>query len=691
LIMAEQKASDYDDTDKLCVNNIGVLAADMVQKANSGHPGAPMGMAAIAHVLWTKIMNASSANSSWVNRDRFVLSNGHACALQYVMLHLSGYKVKMDDLKQFRQLNSITPGHPENVMTDGVELSTGPLGQGIAQAVGLAIASKYAQSMFGDTIINNKVYVLCGDGCMQEGVASEASSLAGHLQLNNLVLIYDDNDIQIDGSTNLAFTENVGERYKAYGWRVMYVEDGNTDLAGLEEAILAAKASEDKPTLICVKTKIGYKSTKEGTHKVHGSPLGDEALKHYKTQMGFDPEKTFVVDKAVYERYQGTFVKRGAEAEAQWNAARKEWAEKNPDLEKVLDRLLKGQLPADWEKALPQYDENSKPSASRNINGEVLNAIAKVMPELIGGAADLTPSTKTALKCSHDFQAASRDGRYLRFGVREFGMFAIGNGISAFGMNMIPFTATFLTFLTYGYGAVRVGALSHLRHIYVMTHDSVLLGEDGPTHQPVEVLACTRSLPNILTFRPCDGNEIVESWKVMLRQEGPSVIALSRQTINTKLVSKYTKNTAGKGVQNGCYILNEGDEEKAKTPDVIVMSSGSEVELCLEAAEALAGELTVRVVSAACLELFDAQDVKYRESVLVPGTLVISVEASSPYGWNKYAHKSFGVPGWGKSAPLKSIREDYGFTAEAVTKNIKDTVAKCKGKEMPLLPTLWPY
>jgi len=303
----------------------------------------------------------------------------------------------------------------------------------------------------------------------------------------------------------------------------------------------------------------------------------------------------------------------------------------------------------------------------------------------------LTPSTKTALKCSHDFQAATRDGRYVRFGVREFGMFAIGNGISAYGVNLIPFTATFLVFLTYGYGAVRVGALSHLRHIYVMTHDSVLLGEDGPTHQPVETLACARSLPNMLTFRPCDGNEIGETWKIMLAQHGPSVICLSRQTINTKLVSKYTKNTAAKGVANGAYILNENDEEKAKTPDVIVISSGSEVELALEAAETLAAELTVRVVSAVCLELFDAQDIKYRESVLVPGTLVISLEASSPYGWTKYAHKSFGVPAWGKSAPLKSIRADYGFTAGQVTKNIQDAVAASKDKELPLLPTLWPF
>merc|ERR1719242_2237888 len=497
---------------------------------------------------------------------------------------------------------------------------------------------------------------------MQEGVAAEASSLAGHLQLNNLVVIYDDNDIQIDGSTNLAFTEDVGKRYEAYGWDVLYVADGNTDLPAVEAAILKAKASKDKPTLICVKTN-----------------------------MGFDPEQTFVALKEVYDRYKETFVARGAAAEAQWNETREAWAKDNVEQNKLLQRMLEGKMPDNWEAVLPKYDENSKPAASRNINGEVLNAIAQVMPELIGGAADLTPSTKTALKCSHDFQADSRNGRYLRFGVREFGMFAIGNGISAYGVNMIPFTATFLTFLTYGYGAVRVGALSHLRHIYVMTHDSVLLGEDGPTHQPVEVLACTRSLPNILTFRPCDGNEIAETWKVMLNREGPSVIALSRQTINTKLVSKYTKNGAAKGVHNGCYVMNEADDDEKAKPDVIVISSGSEVELALEAAETLAKEMKVRVVSATCLELFDAQDLKYRQSVLIPGTLVISLEASSPYGWNKYAHKSVGVPAWGKSAPLKSIREDYGFNAKAFTQTVKDAVAQSKDKEMPLLPTLWPF
>eukprot|EP01083_Nonionella_stella_P069017 183680_1 len=690
--MAEQK-STFDDIDELCVRNIGVFAADVVQKANSGHPGAPMGMAAIAHVLWSKILTANSGNSAYPNRDRFILSNGHACALLYTMLHLCGYKVSMDDLKSFRQLNSVTPGHPENFMTDGVECSSGPLGQGIAQAVGQAIASKYVASMFGSDLFNNKVYVFCGDGCMQEGVASEASSLAGHLKLNNLILIYDDNSITIDGKTDLSFTEDVGKRYEAYGWNVLSVDNGNKDLAAIETALNAARDCADKPTLICVKTVIGFGCTKENTHGVHGSPLGDVALKDYKKKMGFKEEETFVIDEKVRKRYEDTFMKRGKEAEAAWNAKKDAFDKQFPEKGKLLDRLLRGELPANWEDVLPKYDETYKPNATRSINGEVLNAICAVIPEIVGGAADLTPSTKTQLKCSHDFQAATNDGRYLRFGVREFGMFAIANGIASFGCNLVPFTATFLNFLTYGYGALRLGALSHLRHVYVMTHDSVLLGEDGPTHQPVEVIASCRVLPNVLTFRPCDGNEIAAVWRIMLnRADGPSVICLSRQKVNTNLVSRYTKDgRAAKGVQNGLYVLS--NEEEKDDPDAIVIATGSEVELALEAAESLAKKdapLKVRVVSGVCCELFDKMDLKYRESVLKPNTPVISVEAASPFGWSKYAHKSIGVEGFGCSAPLANIRQKFGFTAESVVNNVVETVKIWKDKQVPLLPTLYP-
>jgi len=684
--MAESKSEDFDDIDDLCIRNIGVFAADVVQKANSGHPGAPMGMAAIAHILWTKIMNANSANPKYVNRDRFVLSNGHGCALQYTMLHLAGYNVKMDDLKAFRQLNSITPGHPENDLTQGVECSTGPLGQGIAQAVGQAIASKYVQSVFGAELFNNRIYVFCGDGCMQEGVASEAASLAGHLKLNNLCLIYDDNDIQIDGGTDLAFTENVAKRFEAYNWNVLSVADGNKDYKAILESINKSKECKDKPTLICIKTKIGYGSKKEGSEKAHGSPLGDECLKEYKKKMGFDPEQTFVIKDEVYKRYQDSFIKRGKDEEDKWNKLKEEYCKKFPEKAKLLDRLLTGKLPEKWEECLPKYDENTPKNATRSINGAILNEIVKVIPEIIGGAADLTPSTKTQLKCSHDFQATSYDGRYLRFGVREFGMFAIGNGIASYGLNLIPFTATFLNFLTYGYGAVRLGALSHFRQIYIMTHDSVLLGEDGPTHQPVEVIPSTRALPNILTFRPCDGNEINETWKIMLNNtNGPSVICLSRQKINVNIVSKYTKTTSQDGVKNGAYVLND-----CKEPDVIAIATGSEVELALEAAESLKSELNVRVVSAVCLELFEKQDIKYKESILKPNVLVVSLEASSPYGWSKYAHKSFGVPAFGKSAPLAKVREDFGFTAKAFANNIQQTVKLWKDKQVPLLPVLYP-
>eukprot|EP00484_Ammonia_sp_Unknown_P021391 CAMPEP_0197043732 /NCGR_PEP_ID=MMETSP1384-20130603/19927_1 /TAXON_ID=29189 /ORGANISM="Ammonia sp." /LENGTH=671 /DNA_ID=CAMNT_0042475077 /DNA_START=81 /DNA_END=2093 /DNA_ORIENTATION=+ len=670
--MAEEKVT-FDETDELCVRNIGTFCADVVEKANSGHPGAPMGMAAIAHVLFSKVLNASSSNASFANRDRFILSNGHACSLQYTMLHLCGYNVKMSDLQSFRQLGSITPGHPENHQTEGVEISTGPLGQGIAQAVGLAIAGKYAQSQFGEELFNHKIYVFCGDGCMQEGVASEASSLAGHLQLDNLILIYDDNHIQIDGNTDLAFTESVSQRYQAYGWNVVFVDDGNKDLNAIHAAIKTARDdSKGKPTLIQIRTHIGYGSTKQDTHGVHGAPLGGDALKDYKKTMGFDTEQTFVIKDEVYKRYQDTFVARGKAVEAKWNELKQQFCQKQPEKGKLLDRLLSGKLPENWMDALPKFDENSKKDATRSINGAVLNAIAKVVPELIGGAADLTPSTKTQLKCSHDFQANSRDGRYLRFGVREFGMFAIGNGIAAYGLNLVPFTSTFLNFLTYGYGAVRLGALSHLRQIYIMTHDSVLLGEDGPTHQPVEVIPSVRALPNALLLRPADGNEINECWKIMLnRVDGPSVICLSRQTVNTNLVSKYTKVKSADGVKCGAYVLSEEE----KDADVILLATGSEVELALEAAQIL-DSLNVRVVSAVCLELFEQQDMKYKQSVIKPNTLVISLEASSTYGWQRYAHKSFGIDEFGRSAPISAIRQHFGLTGKLFAENITQTVQK---------------
>jgi len=404
--------------------------------------------------------------------------------------------------------------------------------------------------------------------------------------------------------------------------------------------------------------------------------------------MGFKEEETFVVADKVYQRYKDTFIQRGKEEQKKWNLKKDEFVKKFPEKGKVLERLLNGTLPEKWQDVLPAFDETSKPNATRSINGQILNEIVKVIPEIIGGAADLTPSTKTQLACSHDFQAKSYDGRYLRFGVREFAMFAVSNGIASFGCNLIPFTATFLNFLTYGYGAVRLGALSHLRQIYIMTHDSVLLGEDGPTHQPVEVIPSCRALPNLYTFRPCDGNEIVETWKIMLsRNNGPSVICLSRQKVNTNLTGKYTKTASKKGVENGLYILKEVEEKE--NVDVIVVATGSEVELALEAAETLK-DVKVRVVSGVCLELFDQKDLKYKQSVLKPNTLVISLEASSPYGWTKYAHKSFGVPEFGKSAPLKDIREAFGFTAKQFANNVVETVKAWKDKQIPLLPVLYP-
>ena len=478
------------------------------------------------------------------------------------------------------------------------------------------------------------------------------------------------------------------------------VENGNKDLIEIENAINIAKNMKNGPTLICIKTKIGYGSTKENSEKAHGSPLGNESLINYKKKMGFKENESFIINNKVYKRYINTFQKRGKELEILWNKLKNEFCKKYIEKGKLLQRLLKNKLPENWEKCLPKYDENSKIAATRNINGDILNEIVKIIPEIIGGSADLTPSTKTLLKCSYDFQGYDNfnnnnnnkkkfSGRYLRFGVREFAMFCIGNGISSYGCNIIPFTSTFLNFLTYGWGAVRLGSLSYLRHIYIMTHDSILLGEDGPTHQPIEVLSATRATPNILTFRPCDGNEICETWKYGLNYNGPTIICLSRQKVNTKIISKYTKLTSNNGVKNGLYILK--DTEEKKDIDVIIIGTGSEIEIALDTANELLKslKLNIRVVSGICLQLFDKKDIKYKESILKPNTLVISIEAASSFGWSKYSHKHFGVDTFGKSAPLSAVREHFGINTKAFTNNVIKTINKWKNKQIPLLPCLY--
>jgi len=664
--------------DDLSVNTIRVLAADIVQKANSGHPGMPMGMAAAAHVLWSKIMTFSPSNPSWINRDRFVLSNGHGCALLYSLLHLSGFDLSIDDLKQFRQWGSKTPGHPEaGHSTPGVEVSTGPLGQGISNAVGLAIAQKHASAVFNKPdaeVISNYTFVFCGDGCLMEGISSEASSLAGHLGLGNLIVIYDDNKISIDGSTSLAFTEDVLKRYESYGWHTSIVEDGNTDLAGIEGAIRAAQAVKDKPSIIALRTIIAFMSAKQGDHETHGAPLGAADIAGIKKRIGFDPEKHFFVPDEVY-KYWAEVKAKGSAAEAKWKVTVEEYCKKYPSDGAQFTRIFSGKLPEGWKSKLPVFPTSTPADATRNYSGKVLNAVAELLPELMGGSADLTPSNKTLLKIAKDFQKDTPTGRYLRFGVREHGMMAIGNGISAYG-GFIPFTATFLNFISYGFPSVRLSALSHHRHILIMTHDSIGLGEDGPTHQPVEILSLCRATPRILTMRPADGNEVSGAYMIGLEYDGPTVICCSRQNVPSLAASSPEK------VALGAYVV---EESKSSKPDLIYIATGSEVGIALDSAKA-SGK-NVRVVSAPCLELFDKQPVSYRREVLTPGVPIISIEASGPLGWEKYAHFSISIKQWGASAPYQEIYKQYGFVPEKIIAKTSEYLGLLKEGGISLLRT----
>lgn len=682
----------------LCVNNIRVLAADMVEKANSGHPGAPMGCAPIAHVLFGSTMNFSPEDPKWINRDRFVLSNGHACALLYSMLHLTGYSVGIDDLKQFRQLGSITPGHPENFCTPGVEVSTGPLGQGISNAVGLAIAEKHLAAAFnkdGFNLIDHYTYVICGDGCLQEGVSSEASSLAGHLGLGKLIVCYDDNLITIDGHTDLSFTEDVAKRYESYNWHVQTVTDGN-DLDALQRAIENAKAETERPSLIKIRTVIGYGSGKEGTHGVHGAPLGASDIANVKTKFGFDAKESFVVRDKVYEYYHHK-KEQGRALVAAWNEAFNNYAQAHPELAADFQRRLKGELPAGWKDKLPTYSHTeAKAAATRNRSEEVLNALAPALPELIGGSADLTPSNLTFMKCSGDFQHKTPGGRYLRFGVREHGMAAICNGIMAHG-GLRPYCATFLNFIGYALGSVRVAALSRFGVIYVMTHDSIGLGEDGPTHQPIEMLECIRATPNMHTFRPADGNETKGAYVHALENpHTPAVISLSRQAAPT------LQNSNADSVKFGGYVVDElkKNADSLPYPTLTFIATGTEVHLTIQSAKALfesesatRENLWIRVVSMPCTELFDAQSIEYQKSILIPGSPVMSVEAAGTDGWKKYAHAPFGIQHvFGLSAPAEALYKHFGFTVPNLAAKGKEVIDfYSTGGAYPVAPSILDY
>ncbi|KAH3088530.1 hypothetical protein KXW78_003568 [Aspergillus fumigatus] len=668
----------YTDLDQLAINTIRLLAVDATFKANSGHPGAPMGMAPVAHVLFNKFMNFNPKNPNWLNRDRFVLSNGHGCMLQYALLHLFGYDVTMDDLKNFRQLDSITPGHPEAHDTPGVEVTTGPLGQGFANAVGLAIAQAHTAAVFnkpGYDLINNYTYCFFGDGCAMEGIASEAASMAGHLKLGNLIAIYDDNHISIDGDTKCAFTEDVMKRFEAYGWHTVWVKDGDNDLEGIEAAIHEAKKVTDKPTVIRLTTTIGFGSKLQGTGGVHGNPLKADDCESVKQKFGFDPKQSFVVPQQVYDLYH-KHAAEGAAKEQAWNQLLEKYATEYKAEHADLVRRLSGKLPEGWEKSLPTYKPTDAAVASRKLSEAVLEKIHAVVPELMSGSADLTGSNNTRWKNAVDFQPPEYgigewSGRYIRYGVREHAMAAVMNGLAAYG-TIIPAGGTFLNFVSYAAGALRLSALSRVRVIHIATHDSIGLGEDGPTHQPIETLAHFRALPNCMVWRPADGNETSAAYySAITAKHTPSVLALTRQNL------PQLENSTIEAALKGAYPVVE-----APNAAITLISTGSEVSICIEAATYLKEKhnIVARVVSVPCFEVFDAQPKDYRLKVLPDGIPVLSVEALSTMGWERYSHEQFGLNRFGASGPYKEVYKKFEFTPEGISKRALATIDFYKGQ-----------
>ncbi|KAI9368674.1 Transketolase, thiamine diphosphate binding domain-containing protein [Aspergillus egyptiacus] len=667
----------YSELDQLAINTIRLLAVDATAKANSGHPGAPMGMAPVSHVLFNKFMKFNPKNPDWANRDRFVLSNGHGCMLQYALLHLFGYAISMDDLKNFRQLDSITPGHPEAHDTPGIEVTTGPLGQGFANAVGLAIAQAHSAGVFnkpGYNLFDNYTYCFFGDGCAMEGIASEAASMAGHLKLGNLIAIYDDNHISIDGDTKCAFTEDVTKRFEAYGWHVVWVKDGDNDLEGIEAAIKEAQSVKDKPTMIRLTTTIGFGSKLQGTGGVHGNPLKADDIEGVKQRFGFDPAQSFVVPQEVYDLYH-KHADEGAALEQEWNQLLQKYAGEFPNEHADLTRRLSGKLPEGWEKSLPVYKPSDPAVASRKLSEAVLEKIHSVIPELLSGSADLTGSNNTRWKNAVDFQPPEYgigewSGRYLRYGVREHAMAAVMNGLAAYG-TVIPAAGTFLNFVSYAAGAVRLSALSRVRVIHVATHDSIGLGEDGPTHQPIETLAHFRALPNCMVWRPADGNETSAAYySALTAKHTPSILALTRQNL------PQLDNSSIEAALKGAYPVLE-----ASNANVTIISTGSEVSICLDAANYLQKNhgVVARVVSVPCFEVFDAQDKDYKLKVLPDGIPVLSVEVCSTMGWERYSHEQFGLNRFGASGPYKEVYAKFEFTPEGISKRALATIDFYKG------------
>ncbi|MGX6441836.1 transketolase [Neobacillus sp. K501] len=667
----------FDTIDALSVTSIRTLSIDAIEKANSGHPGMPMGAAPMTYALWTRYMNHNPKNPKWFNRDRFVLSAGHGSALLYSMLHLSGYNLSMDDLKQFRQWGSKTPGHPEYGHTEGVEATTGPLGQGIAMAVGMAMAERHMAGVYNKEnyeLVNHYTYSICGDGDLMEGVSAEAASLAGHLKLGRLVVLYDSNDISLDGDLNKSFSESVKERFGSYGWQYLRVEDGN-NLEEISKALEEARNDLDRPTIIEVRTVIGYGSpNRAGTSKVHGAPLGADELKLTKESYKWTFEEDFHVPEEVYSHFQKQIVENGEKKEKEWNDQFAQYKNEYPELASQLELALKNELPEGWDKDIPVYSEG-KSLATRASSGEVLNSIAKNLPTLFGGSADLAGSNNTMLKGEKDYMPDSYEGRNIWFGVREFAMGAAMNGIALHGGVKI-FGGTFFVFSDYLRPAIRLAALMGLPVTYVFTHDSIAVGEDGPTHEPIEQIAALRAMPGLSLIRPADGNEAAAAWKLAIESTNkPTALVLTRQGLPTL---KGTDTNAYEGVSKGAYVLSPADKE---TPDALLLATGSEVSLAVEAQKALAGEgIHVSVVSMPSWDRFEQQSQEYKDSVLPKSVKKrLGIEVGASLGWHKYTGDEgdvLAIDQFGASAPGEKIMEEYGFSVGNVAARVKALLQK---------------
>ena len=681
------------EIDQLCVNTIRTLAIDAIQQANSGHPGTPMGMAPTVYCLWQRILRFDPEDPIWPNRDRFVLSAGHASTLLYAMLHLTGTKsvgsdyevaghatVSLDDLKSFRQFGSRCAGHPEYHWTSGVEATTGPLGQGVATSVGMAIAGKWLASHFnrpGFEMFDFNTYALCGDGCMMEGISSEAASLAAHLKLDNLCWIYDSNRVTIEGHTEIAFTEDTAARFVAYGWNVLHVEDAN-DLDHIERALRGLQATKGRPTLIVVDSHIGYGSpNRQDTPAAHGEPLGDAEIKLVKRAYGWPEDAQFLVPDGVMAHFHAGIGRRSAELHRAWSASFQQYAQQYPELAAEIGQMQRRDLPEGWAKNLPVFPPDAKGVAGRDASAKILNAIAQSVPWVVGGAADLSPSTKTRLtfESAGDFQAATPSGRNLHFGVREHAMGSIVNGLSL--SKLRSFGAGFLIFSDYARGAIRLSSLMELPVVHIFTHDSIGVGEDGPTHQPIEQLISLRAIPHLIVLRPADANETVEAWKVIMGlKHQPVALILTRQPLPTLARPPYA---SAEGVAKGGYTL----ADSGAPPEVLLLATGSEVYLCVAAYEQLQSEgIAARVVSMPSWELFEHQSQEYRDSVLPPSvTARVAVEQASALGWSQYAGMYGAILGmntFGASAPLKVLQKQFGFTKEGIVDAAKAQLARAK-------------